>query len=51
MRQAGHSDSSTTLRIYAHVMNTDSSERERLRAFIDGGTLSVAAEESDVGVT
>jgi integrase len=34
MKQAGHSDSGTTLRIYAHVMEADPDERDRLKALI-----------------
>jgi integrase len=37
MKMAGHSDSSTTLRIYAHVMEADPAEREKLRALIGTG--------------
>ena len=34
MKQAGHGDSQTPLRIYAHVMEADPVEREKLRTLI-----------------
>lgn len=36
MRQIGHADPSFTLRVYAHMMNRDPAERERLKALVRG---------------
>lgn len=36
MAMLGHADKDVTLRIYAHVMDTDGGERERLQALIGG---------------
>ena len=36
MRQIGHTDPGFTLRVYAHMMNRDPAERERLKALVRG---------------
>ena len=36
MRQIGHTDPNFTLRVYAHMMNRDPAERERLKALVRG---------------
>jgi integrase len=41
MQTLGHADSAVTLRIYAHVMNADAGERDRLRALVGVGSVPV----------
>ena len=41
MAMLGHADKDVTLRIYAHVMDTDGGERERLRTLIGLGSVPV----------
>lgn len=36
MRQIGHTNPNFTLRVYAHLMSRDASERERLKALVRG---------------
>jgi integrase len=53
MSMLGHADSSTTLRIYAHVMSAEEGDRDRLRGLVAGAdwapmgtTPSAAASET-----
>jgi hypothetical protein len=39
MREMGHTDAKLTLNIYAHVMDRDEKENERLRALVNGESL------------
>jgi integrase len=47
MKQAGHSDSATTLRVYAHVC-ANLQERDKLRALVAAEALTVPAVQSEV---
>ncbi len=46
MGMLGHADETVTLRIYAHVMNSDLGERERLRALVMGGPVEEFQSET-----
>jgi integrase len=48
MEAAGHSDSATTLKVYAHVMNTDPAEREKLRALVSGDALPILVPDQEL---